>query len=90
LPAIWTIPGTRTKNKIEHIVHLSPLAVEIIRERMKASNHDLLFTNHGRDEYQRLLESQGEAKQGHGWQNQMEIRPDHYRVIVDTLRSAAA
>lgn len=30
--AHWTIPGERTKNGKEHIVHLSPIAVQIIEE----------------------------------------------------------
>jgi integrase len=29
--AVWTIPGSRTKNGYEHSVPLSPLAIEIIK-----------------------------------------------------------
>jgi integrase len=33
--AIWTIPGSRTKNGFEHTVPLSPLAIEIIKSAGK-------------------------------------------------------
>lgn len=33
--AIWTIPGERTKNAKEHIVHLSPVAISIITEALE-------------------------------------------------------
>jgi integrase len=34
---IWTIPGARTKNKQEHVVPLSDMAVDIIREQIEAA-----------------------------------------------------
>lgn len=43
----WRIPGTRTKNGLEHIVPLPPLAVEIIRRIPKRAGIDLLFSTTG-------------------------------------------
>ncbi|MGE4250867.1 MAG: tyrosine-type recombinase/integrase [Parvibaculaceae bacterium] len=34
---LWTIPGARTKNKQEHVVPLSDMAVDIIREQIEAA-----------------------------------------------------
>jgi integrase len=34
LAAIWTIPGARAKNKRDHAVPLSPMAVDLIREQL--------------------------------------------------------
>lgn len=36
--AVWTIPGARAKNKREHVVPLSKLALEIIAEQLEASD----------------------------------------------------
>lgn len=41
--ATWTIPGERTKNGEQHIVHLPPLAIEIL-EGLPTLNSDLFFT----------------------------------------------
>lgn len=41
--AIWTIPGARTKNGKTHEVPLSALAVEIIRQALKAAGDDAEF-----------------------------------------------
>lgn len=35
---LWTIPGARTKNKQEHTVPLSDMAVEIIRQQLEAAD----------------------------------------------------
>ena len=36
---IWTIPGSRTKNKLQHKVPLSPLALSLVRQaRIEAAN----------------------------------------------------
>jgi integrase len=43
---IWTIPGTRTKNKREHALPLSPLAREIVAGT-ESIGEDLLFTTTG-------------------------------------------
>jgi integrase len=43
---LWTIPGSRTKNKREHVVPLSPLAREII-SGVESISDDLLFTTTG-------------------------------------------
>ena len=45
--AIWTIPGTRTKNKLAHVVPLSPLASEILAT-VKPVEGDFMFTTTGR------------------------------------------
>jgi integrase len=39
----WTIPGSRTKNKNAHFVHLSPKAIEIINSLPRLSN-EFVFT----------------------------------------------
>jgi integrase len=44
--SLWTIPPSRTKNKREHVVPLSPLAREIIAANESISD-DLLFTTTG-------------------------------------------
>ncbi|MGI9569548.1 MAG: tyrosine-type recombinase/integrase, partial [Desulfobulbia bacterium] len=43
--AIWTLPGSRTKNGREHLVPLSPAVVEIIRSIPETS--PLLFSTNG-------------------------------------------
>ena len=40
---VWTIPGERTKNKHEHRVPLSDLAVELIREALTDAIDDRVF-----------------------------------------------
>lgn len=35
---LWTIPGARTKNKQEHTVPLSEMAIEIIRQQLEAAD----------------------------------------------------
>jgi integrase len=48
---IWTIPKERTKNKREHVVPLSPLAVQIIRDALRLTNGNYVFphlTHHDR------------------------------------------
>ena len=40
---VWTIPGSRTKNKHEHRVPLSDLAVELIREALTDAIDDRVF-----------------------------------------------
>jgi integrase len=44
--ATWTIPKERTKNKKQHVVHLSPQAIAVINELAKAEHEptDYLFT----------------------------------------------
>jgi integrase len=42
--AIWTIPGSRTKNGKPHTVHLSPLAVATLKSVPKAKGTDYVFT----------------------------------------------
>jgi len=37
LEPFWTIPGTRTKNKVAHRVPLSPMAVDLIKQAKKLS-----------------------------------------------------
>jgi integrase len=41
--AIWTIPGSRTKNGQKHVVPLSALAVEIIRDALAAAGNGAKF-----------------------------------------------
>jgi integrase len=43
---LWTLPRERVKNNKEHIVHLSELAAEIVRELPKVHEH-LVFTTNG-------------------------------------------
>jgi site-specific recombinase XerD len=45
--SVWTIPATRTKNKLEHIVPLPPLARNIIANSESIDN-DLIFTTTGK------------------------------------------
>ena len=42
---VWTIPAARSKNKHEHAVPLSDLALTIIREAMRNTNGEILFPN---------------------------------------------
>jgi integrase len=41
--ALWTIPGNRAKNGRQHVVHLSPRAIELITAQDKS--RDLVFPN---------------------------------------------
>jgi integrase len=42
--ATWLIPGSRTKNKHDHLIPLSPLALEVISEASKLTgDSDFLF-----------------------------------------------
>jgi len=46
--ALWTLPGERTKNSNAHLVHLSPLALEILGTLPRiASKEGYLFTTTG-------------------------------------------
>jgi integrase len=45
--AIWSLPGSRTKNGHAHNVHLPPLAIEIIGNLPKIDGSDWLFTTTG-------------------------------------------
>jgi integrase len=47
--AIWTIPADRMKAHKEHVVPLSPAAVELLKKRWKyrASDEGLVFSNDG-------------------------------------------
>jgi integrase len=45
---IWTIPGSRTKNGKQHIVHLSDLAVEIIQALPQINGSKWVFTTNGK------------------------------------------
>lgn len=42
---IWTIPAARSKNKFEHAVPLTPLALELLRDAMQKSNYPHLFAD---------------------------------------------
>ena len=46
--AVWSLPGARTKNGKKHLVHLSALAVDILKGLPKTSDSELLFTTTGR------------------------------------------
>jgi integrase len=37
---LWTIPGTRTKNKLDHEVPLPPMAIEILKPRLASMGDD--------------------------------------------------
>ena len=41
---VWTIPGSRTKNGVEHIVHLSPLAIDLLRALPRIGDQGWLFS----------------------------------------------
>jgi integrase len=43
----WTIPGARAKNGKPHIVHLNPLAVELLDQVPRIVDQDLLFSGNG-------------------------------------------
>jgi integrase len=45
---VWTIPGARVKNGKPHIVHLSPLAAEIVEQVPRIAGQDLLFSGTGK------------------------------------------
>ncbi len=45
--AIWTLPGERVKNAKAHLVHLSPLAVAILRELPTIGTKGFVFTTTG-------------------------------------------
>jgi integrase len=43
----WTIPGARAKNGKPHIVHLNPLAVELLDQVPRIVDQGLLFSGNG-------------------------------------------
>ena len=43
----WTIPGARAKNGKPHIVHLNPLALELLDQVPSIVDQDLLFSGNG-------------------------------------------
>src|SRR5205823_5624511 len=46
--ALWTLPGARAKNKKAHLIHLSPLAIEIISKLPQIGDDDgFVFTTNG-------------------------------------------
>jgi len=45
--AVWQLPGARTKNGRPHIVHLSPVAVEVLRDLSRVDGSDWVFTTTG-------------------------------------------
>jgi integrase len=45
--AIWTLPRERSKNGKAHLIHLSPLAIEIITTLPKIGTAGYLFTTNG-------------------------------------------
>lgn len=45
--ALWTLPRERTKNDKAHVVHLSPLALEILRSLPTIGDKGYLFTTNG-------------------------------------------
>jgi integrase len=44
---LWTLPRERTKNDKAHLVHLSPLAIEILNTLPKIGGRGYLFTTTG-------------------------------------------
>ena len=44
---LWTIPKERTKNRLEHLVPLSPLAVDLLKFLPTIKNKGLVFTTTG-------------------------------------------
>ena len=47
-PQVWTIPGSRIKNGKPHIVHLCPVAAEIVASVPRVAGQDLLFSGSGK------------------------------------------
>jgi integrase len=45
---LWTIPGERTKNHLNHLVHLSDMAVSIIKGLPSIANSEFLFSMSGK------------------------------------------
>jgi integrase len=45
--ALWTLPRERAKNNKSHLIHLSPLAIEILGTLPKLGSKGLLFTTTG-------------------------------------------
>jgi integrase len=41
---VWSLPSSRTKNRRARIVHLSDLALEVIRKIPKFGEHDFVFS----------------------------------------------
>jgi integrase len=50
----WTLPGARVKNGRDHLVPLSPLAIDILRSLPRIGQGRLLFTLNGRVPYNHL------------------------------------
>lgn len=44
---LWSLPAERTKNGSSHVVPLSSMAIDILRNIPKFSNSDLVFTTNG-------------------------------------------
>ncbi|WP_227272073.1 tyrosine-type recombinase/integrase [Roseobacter weihaiensis] len=53
--AVWTIPATRTKNRREHTVPLSPMALEVLEGIERRG--DYVFTTDGQTPYQGLVKA---------------------------------
>jgi integrase len=45
---LWTLPGVRAKNSIEHVIPLSDQAVEILKALPRIAGSDFVFTINGR------------------------------------------
>jgi integrase len=45
---LWTLPGVRAKNSIEHVIPLSNQAVEILKALPRIAGSDFVFTINGR------------------------------------------
>ncbi len=56
---IWTIPASRTKNKLEHVVHLSQLAIDILATIPHNPRGQWLFTIDGDKPYNNFDEMKG-------------------------------
>jgi integrase len=46
--AVWTLPRERSKNDKGHVVHLSPIAIEIFETLLTIGKKGLLFTTTGK------------------------------------------
>jgi integrase len=55
--ALWTIPGERVKNGVSHVLHLSPLALEIIGDQKETG--EFVFSTTGRSAPSGFSRAQG-------------------------------
>ena len=87
--ALWTLPRERAKNKKEHVVHLSPLAVAIIKNLPMIGTKGLLFTTTGESPISGFGRARDRAKATMTERRQGDAAPIAHFTRHDLRRTAA-